>query len=171
MADEFSSAEPQDTTPAPRRRAPPQREVLPELDTETRREFIALYTDASANIRFAKSQQWHMLIYFSALCIGVVAVGVWLRWGDVSLIAFLFYLVWIFSLATVGTILMLQSWQGSEAKKQAFIRAHLGELTRTALAQKSRVTGDVHRYVMLAFMLLYVEMATLAVSRMLWPHF
>ncbi|UUX49718.1 hypothetical protein NUH88_20255 [Nisaea acidiphila] len=170
MADEFSSAEPQDETPAPRRAAP-RRETQPELDAETRHEFITLYTDASANIRFAKSQQWHMLIYFSALCIGVVAVGVWLRWGDVSLIAFLFYLVWLFSFATVGSLLMLQSWQSSEAKKQAFIRSYMGELTRAALAQKSRVTGDVHRYVMLAFMLLYVEMATLAVSRMLWPHF
>ncbi|WP_193181469.1 hypothetical protein [Nisaea sediminum] len=169
MADQFSSAEPQDETPA--RRPAPKREQLPELDAETRQEFIALYTDASENLRFAKAQQWHTLVYFSALCVGVVAVGVWLRWGDVSLIAFLFYLLWIFSLATVGTILMLQSWQSGEAKKQAFIRAHLGELTRAALAQKSGVTGDVHRYMMLAFMLLYVEMATLAVSRMLWPHF
>ena len=66
---------------------------------------------------------------------------------------------------------MLQSWQGSEAKKQAFMRAHLGELTRTAMAQKSRFTSDVHRYIMLGFMLLYIEMATFAVSRMLWPHF
>jgi len=169
MADQYSSAEPQDKKPA--HRPAPKHEKMPELDAETRREFIALYTDASANLRFAKAQQWHTLVYFSALCVGVVAVGVWLRWGDVSLIAFLFYLLWIFSLATVGTILMLQSWQSSEAKKQDFIRAHLGELTRAALAQKSRVTGDVHRYLMLAFMLLYVEMATLAVSRMLWPHF
>ena len=101
----------------------------------------------------------------------MVAVGVWLRWGDVSLVRFLFYLVWVFSLATVGTILMLQSWQSSEAKKQTFMRVHFDELTRMAMAQKSRFTSDVHRYIMLGFMLFYVEMATFAVSRMLWPHF
>lgn len=169
MADEFSSAEPQDLTPG--RPAAARREGQPPVDLETRRELVALYTDASENIRFAKSQQWQTLVYFSALCVGVVAVGVWLRWGDVSLIAFLFYMLWLFSIATIGVILMLQSWQSSEAKKQAYIRGHLGEVTRTALAQKSRSAGDVHRYVMLAFMLFYVEMATLAVSRMLWPHF
>lgn len=169
MADGLSRADPQD--PKRVRRATAHHDTHPDIDSDTRQEFLALYTDASENIRFAKAQQWHTLIYFSALCVGVVAVGVWLRWGDVSLIKFLFYLVWLFSLATVGTILMLQSWQGSEAKKQAFMRAHLGELTRTAMAQKSRFTSDVHRYIMLGVMLLYVEMATFAVSRMLWPHF
>lgn len=169
MADGLSRADPQD--PKRVRRAAAHHDTHPDIDSDTRQEFLALYTDASENIRFAKAQQWHTLIYFSALCVGVVAVGVWLRWGDVSLIKFLFYLVWLFSLATVGTILMLQSWQGSEAKKQAYMRAHLGELTRIAMAQKSRFTSDVHRYIMLAFMLLYVEMATFAVSRMLWPHF
>lgn len=169
MADGLSRADPQGAGRV--RRSPAHYDVDPDIDSDTRQEFLALYTDASANIRFAKAQQWHTLIYFSALCVGVVAVGVWLRWGDVSLIKFLFYLIWLFSLATVGTILMLQSWQGSEAKKQAFMRAHFGDLTRSALAQKSRFTSDVHRYIMLGFMLFYVEMATFAVSRMLWPHF
>tara|TARA_R110000868_G_scaffold296171_2_gene556429 strand:+ start:385 stop:894 length:510 start_codon:yes stop_codon:yes gene_type:complete len=169
MADGLSRADPQN----PKRARGPaaHHDTHPDIDSETRQEFLALYTDASANIRFAKAQQWHTLIYFSALCVGVVAVGVWLRWGDVSLVRFLFYLVWVFSLATVGTILMLQSWQSSEAKKQTFMRVHFDELTRMAMAQKSRFTSDVHRYIMLGFMLFYVEMATFAVSRMLWPHF
>ncbi|MEO9899277.1 MULTISPECIES: hypothetical protein [Alphaproteobacteria] len=170
MADGLSRADPQDPKRVRRTVAHHDTTHL-DIDSDTRQEFLALYTDASENIRFAKAQQWNTLIYFSALCVGVVAVGVWLRWGDVSLIGFLFYLVWLFSLATVGTILMLQGWQSSEARKQSFMRAHLGELTRTALAQKSRFASDVHRYIMLGFMLLYVEMATFAVSRMLWPHF
>ncbi|WP_339851208.1 hypothetical protein [uncultured Nisaea sp.] len=169
MADGLSRADPQ--KPKHMHGAAAHHDSHRDIDSDTRQEFLFLYTDASANIRFAKAQQWRTLIYFSALCVGVVAVGVWLRWGDVSLVRFLFYLVWVFSLATVGTILMLQSWQSSEAKKQAFMRAHFDELTRSALAQKSRFTSDVHRYIMLGFMLFYVEMATFAVSRMLWPHF
>ena len=156
MADGLSRADPQ--KPKHMHGAAAHHDSHRDIDSDTRQEFLFLYTDASANIRFAKAQQWRTLIYFSALCVGVVAVGVWLRWGD-------------FSLATVGTILMLQSWQSSEAKKQAFMRAHFDELTRSALAQKSRFTSDVHRYIMLGFMLFYVEMATFAVSRMLWPHF
>lgn len=153
------------------RSAVASREPQVELDAFSHAELLTIFNDAAENIRFAKAHQWRMLIYFSALCVGAVAVGVWLRWGDRDLIAFIFYLIWFFSVGTIACLLALQNWQSAEQHRQEFVRGHFTEIARMAMRRKSRLTGDIHRYLMLGMMMLYVELATFAVSRMLWPHF
>lgn len=141
------------------------------LDDRGHAELLALHADATQNIRFAKAQQWRMLVYFTVLCAAVVAIGVYLRWSDPALITMLFYATWVFSVATMVTLALLQVWQGAEHRKISYITHHFSDIARAALRRKSRRSGDFHRYLMLALMLLYVELATLAVSRMLWPRF
>lgn len=141
------------------------------LDDRDHAEIMALYAEAGANVRFAKALQWRMLVYFTVLCAAVVGVGVYLRWGDAGLIAMLFYATWVFSFAAALALVLLQVWQGAEHRKMDFLVQYFGDPARAALRRKSRRAGDVHRYLMLALMLLYVELATFAVSRMLWPRF
>src|SRR3546814_9566089 len=49
----------------------PVENIPSELDPLTHAEFIAVYNDASTNIRFAKEQQWRTVLYFT---IGAIAV-------------------------------------------------------------------------------------------------
>ncbi|MBT5265251.1 MAG: hypothetical protein HOL85_10480 [Rhodospirillaceae bacterium] len=150
--------------------APHENEPSP-LDPQTHSELVEMYRSAGENLRFAKGQQWRMLIYFTVICAAVVTVSVVLRWGDRTLIAFFFYLTWFFSFATIITLAVLQSWQAGEQRKIAFILHKFSSTARAAERMKSRLSGDIHRYLLLAVMMLYVELATFAVSRMMWPRF
>lgn len=142
-----------------------------EVDEAAHAELVELYKDSVENMRFAKSQQWRTLIYFTALIAAAVSVGVFLRWGDKTLVGFLFYSVWFFSIASVIVLAVLQSWQGSEQRKISFITSHFSEVARAALRRKSSMVGDIHRYIILVLMIVYVELATIAVAKMMWERF
>ena len=140
------------------------------LDERGHAELLAIYHDASENLRFAKSQQWRTLVYFTAICTAVVTIGVVLRWGDSTLVAFLLYATWFFSVGTAVVLIMLQSWHGAEHARIEFCAGHFTEVGRAAMRRKPRRRGDVHRYILLALMLVYVELVTISVTRMMWPR-
>ena len=151
--------------------APGEIPYAPPIDDRGHAELLLLYRDAARNILFAKAHQWQMLVYFTVICAAVIGIGVYLGWRDSGLIALLFYATWLSSVATVVTLVFLQIWQGAEHRKIAYIVHRFGDAARATLKRKSRSGGDFHRYLMLGLMMLYVELASLAVSRMLWPRF
>src|SRR3546814_12821172 len=53
----------------------PVENIPSELDPLTHAEFIAVYNDASTNIRFAKEQQWRTVLYFTIGAIAVTTYG------------------------------------------------------------------------------------------------
>lgn len=136
-----------------------------ELDDKTHAEFLAVYADASENIRFAKIQQWRAVIYFSAGTIATTAYCHVTGWQDVTLARYLLIMVWIFSLASAGVILSLQWWQGAEHRKINFLTSKWGSFTTAARNRKSKLMSDIQRYGMLSAMILYLELMTIAVTR------
>lgn len=148
----------------------PEEDTPSELDENTHAEFLAVYADASANLRFAKDHQWRSVLYFSAGAIVVTAYGEWTRWQDAKLSFFLLVMIWIFSLATVGIILSLQWWQGAESRKIQYITSKWGAFTTAARRRKSSLMSDIQRYGMLTAMILYLELVTIAVTQVFWPH-
>ncbi len=141
------------------------------LDDLTHAEFLTLWRQSAENIRYAKSMQWSVLVYFTAICAIAVTIGVYLRWGDPTLIGFLFYLTWFFSISSVIMLISLQSWQAGEQRRIDFVTSKLASWTRKTLGIRSRLAGDFQRYAILGLMILYIEMTTFAVTRMMWPRF
>lgn len=141
-----------------------------ELDDRTHAEFLAIYRDASENIRFAKIQQWRAVSYFSAGVIAVTVFGHATSWQDPTVTKYLLAMVWIFSLASVGVILSLQWWQGAEHSKIDYLTSKWGAFSTAARRRKSKLMSDIQRYGMLSAMILYLELATIAVTKIFTTH-
>ena len=92
------------------------------------------------------------------------------RWADSKLSFFLLAIVWLFSAMSVLIVLSLQWWQGAEQDKIAYITGKWSSFTTAARRRKSKVVSDLQRYGMLVSMILYLELATIAVTRVFWPY-
>lgn len=141
-----------------------------ELDELTHAEFIAVYNDASANVRFAKEQQWRTVLYFTVGAIAVTTYGQVSHWADSKLTFYLLVIVWLFSLMSVAILMSLQWWQGTEHDKIDYVTAKWSSFTTAARRRKSKRMSDMQRYGMLTSMVLYLELSTIAVTRVFWPY-
>src|SRR3546814_11374577 len=64
----------------------PAENIPSELDPLTHAEFIAVYTDASTNIRFATEQQWRTVLYFTICAIAFPTYCEISNWTDAKLV-------------------------------------------------------------------------------------
>ena len=138
-----------------------------ELDDLTHSEIVEIYRDASANIRFAKSQQWKTVLYFSGGTAAVTGYGELTNWADPILSQYLLIIIWIFSGASVLTVLGLQWWQAAEHRKIEYGATKWSTFANTMRARKSSLVSDLQRYGMMLMMVLYLELVTIAVTRAL----
>ncbi|MEQ8333829.1 hypothetical protein [Nisaea sp.] len=143
----------------------PAEDTPSELEDTTHAEFLAIYADASENLRFAKNQQWRAVLYFSAGAAIATAYGEWTHWKDPTLAQLLLVMVWIFSLASAGIILSLQWWQSAEARKIDYVTSKWSSFSFAARKRKSKLVSDLQRYGMMIAMVLFLELATIAVTR------
>lgn len=148
----------------------PQEDTPSELDDRTHAEFLAIYADASKNLLFAKDHQWRTVLYFSVGAATATGYGQWTGWPDAKLAFYLLGMVWIFSVASVCVILSLQWWQGVESRKIQYLTSKWGTFSTAARKRKSPLMSDIQRYGMLTAMILYLELVTIAVTRIFWPH-
>jgi hypothetical protein len=143
----------------------PVEDIPSDLDDRTHAEFMEIYRDASANIRFSKEQMWRVVLYFSLGAIAVTGYGTLSNWSDPQLTKYLLVIVWLCSVISVLIILSLQWWQAAEHQKIAFVTSKWSSFATAARARKSRRMSDVQRYGMLVAMILYLELVTIAVTR------
>lgn len=136
-----------------------------DLDDLTHAEFLAIYKDASINIRFAKEQQWRTVLYFMVGAIAATVFEIMTRWSDKQLAMFLLVIIWIFSIVSVIVIVCLQWWQGAEHRKIEFLTSKWSTFSNAARGRKSSILSDVQRYFMLGSMILFLELVTIAVTR------
>lgn len=122
-----------------------------DLDELTHAEMLELYRISTEQIRFAKHQQWGTLGGTLALFVLLGLVG-----DYASKTGFLFKLSLIISLVlSVGAIYSLiiyQFWQNSEREKLALIASRLSNLARQVRGVVTERERNVHRYVLLFFM-------------------
>ncbi|WP_420403976.1 hypothetical protein [Nisaea sp.] len=143
----------------------PAEDTPSDLAETTHAEFLAIYRDASDNLRFAKTQQWRSVLYFSVGATLVTAYGEWTHWQDKDLSRLLLFMVWVFSLASAALIVSLQWWQAAENSKIAYVASKWGSFSTAARNRKSKLLSDIQRYGILIAMILYLEFATIAVTR------
>lgn len=147
--------------------APEQEQLEPsELDELTHAEYRLLYEEAARNVLFAKAQQWRVLEYFTLLALALVAIGMILPFAtDVA--RFVSGFLVLVAAALMAVLLMLQTWQGREHAKMAYLASDLSNFARTARRLKPKTSSDVHRYIILGIMLLYVAVLCMVAVRLL----
>ncbi|HEX6958995.1 MAG TPA: hypothetical protein VF194_13500 [Ferrovibrio sp.] len=144
----------------------PEQLVSSELDELTHAEYRLLYDEAARNVLFAKRQQWRVVEYFTLLALALVALGAALPFAaDVARFVAVFLV--IVGAVSVAVLAMLQIWQGREQAMMAYLVGDLSNFARHALRYKPRLSGNIHRFIILAAMMLYVVILDVVVFRLL----
>lgn len=140
--------------------------VPTELDDASHAEFRMLYDIAAQNVLFAKRQQWRVVEYFTLLGLALVAIGTAMPFAPDVARFVAGFLVFV-GAVSVAVIVMLQSWQGNEHAKMAYLVGDFSNLARSALRRKPKLSSDVHRYFILLVMLLYIVVLDVVIFRLL----
>lgn len=141
------------------------------LDDLSHSEMCEIFRDASANIRFAKDQQWKSVVYFSIGTVAVTSYCELTEWADELLNFYLLLIVWIFSGVNLLIVFSLQWWQAAENRKIDFVMSKWSTFASTARGRESGLASDIQRYGMMLMMALYLELVTIAVTRIFFQHF
>ncbi len=144
--------------------------VVPsDLDEKTHAEMLMMYTECANSVRFAKSQQWTTT--GGALAI-FVALGILGEFGPHY--GFLTTAVVIISMvvsgATIYSLAIFQFWQQAERGKLNMIADRFSNVMRDVRAFLPPREANVHRYILLFFMLAVILVANWLLILYLKPY-
>ena len=143
--------------------------VASDLDEKTHAEMLMLYTECANSVRFAKSQQWTTT--FGALSI-FMALGVLGELGPHY--SFLTQAIIIISMvvsgATIYSLAIFQFWQQAERGKLNMIADRFSNVLRDVRAYLPPREANVHRYILLFFMLAMILVANWLLILYLKPY-
>ena len=144
--------------------------VVPsDLDEKTHAEMLMMYTECANSVRFAKSQQWTTT--GGALAI-FVALGILGEFGPHY--GFLTTAVIIISMvvsgATIYSLAIFQFWQQAERGKLNMIADRFSNVLRDVRAYLPPREANVHRFILLFFMLATILVANWLLILYLKPY-
>jgi hypothetical protein len=143
--------------------------VASDLDEKTHAEMLMMYTECANSVRFAKSQQWTTT--GGALAI-FVALGVLGEFGPHY--GFLTTAIVIISMvvsgATIYSLAIFQFWQQAERGKLNMIADRFSNVLRDVRAYLPPREANVHRYILLFFMLATILIANWLLILYLKPY-
>jgi len=133
-----------------------------ELDEFTHKELCILYEETSSHIVFAKTQQWRT--FGATLVIFAVMLGVAKFVShEHDFLQFLIAAIILITLTAISVLVIYQFWQHTEQQKLAVIAFHLSSLFRKIRGYKHKREASIHRYLLLAFMIIGLIMAAIIV--------
>ena len=144
--------------------------VVPsELDDKTHAEMLMMYQECANSVRFAKSQQWTTT--GGALAIFVI-LGVL---GEVGphygfLTQTIIVVSMLVSGATIYSLAIYQFWQQAERGKLNMISERFSNVLRDVRAYLPPREANVHRYILLFFMLALVLVSNWLLILYLKPY-
>lgn len=146
-------------------------EVEPsELDEATHAEALVLYRDSQDNIRFSKGLQWKTL--GGALAIfALLGLAGWNGERTETYLKTLIVLSWAISAGAIYAVCILQSWQNTEREKLRKIIAEFSNLFHAVYRLKSRTEANIHRYILLSFMIITMLLGNFVLAKLLTPFF
>ena len=139
----------------------PARENTPsELDDLTHAEMCMLYRESADAIRFAKAHQWKSLGSILLVFAGMIALAR-LTQNNATLTNLVIAISFISSSAVIYMLVLYQVWQNTEREKLRDIAGHLSSFSQFTRAIKSSREANVHRYTLLAFMIVAILLGNL----------
>lgn len=146
-------------------------EVEPsELDEATHAEALVLYRDSQNNIRFSKGLQWKTLGGALAI-IALLGLAGWNGERTETYLKTLIVISWAISAGAIYAICILQSWQNTEREKLRKIIAEFSNLFHAVYRLKSRTEANIHRYILLSFMIITMLLGNFVLAKLLTPFF
>lgn len=139
----------------------PARENTPsELDELTHAEMCMLYRESADSIRFAKAHQWKSLGAILLVFVGMVALSR-LEPDNAGLTNLIIAVSFVASSAVIYMLVLYQVWQNTEREKLRDIARHFSSFSQFTRAIKSSREANVHRYTLLAFMVIAILLGNL----------
>ena len=132
--------------------------VVAELDELSHAECLTLYSESAESIRFAKSQQWKTLVYLTAVFFSLVILP-YTRLAPPDLLPYLIVISFVVSACGVSMLIIFQMWQSTEHRKLDLIGQEMSDLFREVRGVKSTLEANIHRYLLLAFMIVFIAAA------------
>jgi hypothetical protein len=139
----------------------PARENTPsELDELTHAEMCMLYRESADSIRFAKAHQWKSLGATLLVFAGMITLAR-LAPDNATLTNLVIAVSFISSSAVIYMLVLYQVWQNTEREKLRDIAGHFSSFSQFTRAIKSSREANVHRYTLLAFMIVAILLGNL----------
>ena len=137
--------------------------VASELDPLTHAEFLTLYRESTDTLRFIKSHQWKTVGATLIAYLGIVFIGGFVN-ADLALSRSLMSITIVLCCAVIFTLVIYQFWMHNEMLKINSMQFYLSSGFSEIRALKLRKEGDIHRYLLLFFMIGLVILGALVVS-------
>lgn len=122
------------------------------LGDKEHREALTLYRESTDTLRFVKNHQWNT-VGATLLCFLGISMIAWMADADEALAAKLMGIAIILSCSVILTLILYQFWTHNEISKIEAIDQHLSPFFSKIRRHKPRREGDIHRYLILAFMI------------------
>lgn len=125
------------------------------VSDRTHAECLVLCRESTDTVRFAKTLQWKVLAYLTAV---FVFMNIADRTGVANKDMAPAMVIVTFILVAIGisTLIIFQLWQSTEQRKLDFIADHISEAFRLTRAHKSSLEANIQRYAILTFMTQFV---------------
>ena len=144
--------------------------VVPsDLDERTHAEMLMMYTECANSVRFAKSQQWTTTA--GALSIFVI-LGVLGQFGPHYgfMIQAIIIISMVVSGGTLYSLAIYQFWQQAERGKLDMIADRFSNVLRDVRGVLPRREANIHRYILLFFMIVVILVANWLLVLYLKPY-
>jgi hypothetical protein len=122
------------------------------LDDSTHAEFMPLYADAQDNIRFSKNLQWRAMSGAIVLFV-LLVLSCRLIDSGANVVNTVICASFLVSAGFIYSLAIFQSWQGTEREKIRKLVGKLSNLSTLVYGLRSRMEANVHRFILLAFMI------------------
>lgn len=132
------------------------------LDRQTHAEIQMLYRESTETLRFVKNHQWKtvgatLIVFFALIFVaGFIDAGVELTRQFMGITITI-------CCAAIFMLVLYQFWTHNEQTKINSMQPHMSSLFADIRALKSKREGNIHRYVLLLFMIVVVILGALVV--------
>ena len=125
------------------------------LDESSHAELRMLYWESTETLRFAKNLQWRTVGATLLVFGGLIAVAA-ITDANAHLTNKLMALALLMTVGSLFTLVVHQLWQFNETGKIESMNDRFSSLFKTVRAKRSKLEGNIFRYVLLLFMMIVV---------------
>ena len=132
------------------------------LDQHTHAEMQMLYRETTETLRFVKTHQWKTVGATLMVFLALVFVAKFINAGPGLTRQFMGITI-VTCCAAIFMLVLYQFWTHNEQAKINHMQPHMSSLFAEVRALKSKREGNIHRYLLLSFMIIAVILGALVV--------
>ena len=132
------------------------------LDNHTHAELRLLYDESTETLRFVKNHQWKTVGATLLIFLALIFVAGFVD-ADAQLARKFMGITITISCAAIFMLVLYQFWTHNEQTKINHMQPHMSSLFANIRGLKSKREGNIHRYLILSFMIIVIILGALVV--------